>query len=96
MLFFFRYFPYTETIKTSDGLVIEGNTEHVMTPATDVEVNPVGEDGQPIPGARVTLECGDPPRSYIGRERDDGSHIFNDAVPETGREECEMTVEAPG
>ena len=74
----------------------EGNTNPVLTPATDVEVNPVGEDGQPITGAKVTLMCGDPPRSYNGVAGNDGTYIFKDAIPETGREDCEMTVEAPG
>ena len=67
-----------------------------MPPATDLVAKPVDEDGQPIPDATVNLECGEPPRSYNGNEQDDGTYVFNDAIPQNGNEECTMTVEAPG
>ena len=79
-----------------DGEVVKGTLNPTMTPAVDFVVKPQDESGETVPGSSVTLVCGDPPRSYSGKERDDGSHIFKDAIPETGREDCEITVEAPG
>ena len=74
----------------------DGNLNPKMPPATDLVVGPLDEDGQPIPEATVNLECGEPPRSYNGKEQDDGTHVFNYAIPQNGNEECTMTVEAPG
>ena len=76
--------------------MIDGDVNPIMTPATDVEVKPLDQDGKPIPGASVTLECGDPSRSYIGNEQNDGTYIFKDSIPQIGQEDCEMTVEASG
>ena len=76
--------------------MIEGNQNPVMPPATDLVVSPVDEDGQPISGATVTLECGEPPRSYNGKEQDDGTYVFSDAIPRSGQEDCTLTVKADG
>ena len=74
----------------------EGNTNPPMPSATDLVVGPLDEDGQPIPGATVNLECGEPPRSYNGKEQDDGTYIFENAIPKSGPEDCTLTVEADG
>ena len=74
----------------------EGITNPPMPPATDLVVGPVDEDGQPIPGATVNLKCGEPPRSYNGKEQDDGTYVFSDAIPKSGLEDCTLTVEADG
>ena len=75
----------------------EGSANPTMIPATDVEVKPLDEDGNPILGAKVILECGDPSRLYTGYdEEEDGTYIFIDAIPETGQEDCELAVETPG
>ena len=92
--------PNKKPISFDNGVVDEGTTNPTMTPATDVEVKPLDQDGNPIPGASVTLECGDPSRSYSGNEHPahehPGTYIFEDAIPQTGQEDCTMTVEAPG
>ena len=88
--------PDKMPLSFDNGEVDEGTTNPTMTPGTDVEVEPLDEDGKPIPGATVTLKCGDPPRTYTGREQVDGTYVFQDAVPQTGQEDCELTVEAPG
>ena len=67
-----------------------------MPPATDLVTKPLDKDGQPISGANVSMECGEPPRSYRGREQDDGTYVFNDAIPQSGQEDCTLTVEANG
>ena len=85
-----------DTIKTENGEVIDGNVNPTKKPGKSVEVKPTDEEGRPIQGANVTLECGDPPRSYIGDEQEEGLYIFKDAVPQNGQEECKMTVEADG
>ena len=90
-----RTLPHTQDFTTDDGEV-DGDLNPTMPPATDVEVKPVDEDGKPIQGATVTLECGDPSRSYTGKEVNDGTYIFKDAIPQTGQEHCTMSVEAPG
>ena len=73
-----------------------GGVNSTNTETTDVEVKPIDEEGRPIQGANVTLECGDSPRSYIGDEQEEGLYIFKDAVPQNGQEECKLTVEADG
>ena len=85
-----------QLIVTDDGEVIDGDVNPTIALATDLEVKPLDEDGTPVTGASVTLECGDPSRSYKGNEQDDGTYIFKDAIPQTGQEDCTMTVEAPG
>ena len=85
-----------DTIKTENGEVIDGNVNPTMKPGKSVEVKPTDEEGRPIQGANVTLECGDPPRSYIGDEQEEGLYIFKDAVPQNGQEECKLTVEDDG
>ena len=79
-----------------DGKVTDGDVNPTMPPATDLAVKPLDQDDNPIPGASVTLECGDPSRSYNGIEHDDGIYIFENAIPQTGQEDCTMTVEKPG
>ena len=74
----------------------DGNLNPEMPPATDLVARPLDEDGQPIPGATIILECGEPLRSYNGNQQDDGTYVFKDAIPQSGGEECTMTVEAPG
>ena len=74
----------------------EGNTNPPMPQAIDLVARPLDEDGQPITGATIILECGEPLRSYNGNEQDDETYVFYDAIPQNGDEECTMTVEAPG
>ena len=81
---------------TVDGKVIDGDVNPTLTPATDVEVKPLDQYGKPIETATVTLECGDPSRSYTGKEVDAGTYIFKDAIPQTGQEDCTMNFQAPG
>ena len=83
-------------IVTDGGKVIEGDLSPIITPGTDVQVRPQDEDGKPIPGANVTLVCGKPPRSYTGNEQEDGTYTFENAVPQSGHEDCTLTVEANG
>ena len=83
-------------IVTDDGKVIEGDLSPIIRPGTDVQVRPQDEDGKPIPGANVTLVCGTPPRSYTGNEQEDGTYILENAVPQSGQEDCTLTVEANG
>ena len=85
-----------QPIVTVDGKVTDGDINPTMPPATDLEVKPLDQYSKPIPGASVTLECGDPSRSYTGNEQDDGTYIFEDAIPQPGQEDCTLTVEAPG
>ena len=87
---------HTQDFEIDDGKVINGDLSPTIQPATDVEVKPINEDGKPIQGADVTLECGDPSRSYVGNEVGDGTYIFKDAIPQTGQEDCTLTVEASG
>ena len=58
-------------------MLTKGDPNPQITPATDLVATPMDEDGQPIPGATVKLECGEPPRSNIGNEQDDGTYVFN-------------------
>ena len=88
--------PDKKPLSFDNGEVDEGTTNPTMTPGSDVEVKPLDEEGNPIPGAKVTLECGVPPRTYTANDQGDGTYIFKDAVPQTGLEDCELTVEAPG
>ena len=81
---------------TKDGKVIEGDLGPIVVQGTDVQVRPEDENGKPILGANVTLECGNPPRSYTGNEQEDGTYIFENAVPLSGQEECTLAVEANG
>ena len=85
-----------QPIVTVDGKVTDGDVNPNMPPATDLEVKPLDQYGKPIPGASVTLKCGDPSSSYTGNEQNDGTYIFEDAIPQTGQEDCTLTVEAPG
>ena len=95
-LFCHRSVTNKQPIVTVDGKVTDGNINPTMPPATDLEVKPLDQYSKPIPGASVTLECGDPSRSYIGNEQNDGTYIFKDSIPQIGQEDCEMTVEASG
>ena len=87
---------HTQDLEIDDGKVIDGDLSPTMPLAIDVKVKPVDKDGEPVQGADVTLECGDPSRSYVGNEVGDGTYIFKDAIPQTGQEDCTLTVEAPG
>ena len=80
---------------TVDGDVINGNLNPAMTPAAGVEID---LDRPMAAGSRITLKCGDPPRSYRGftTSRDDGIYHFSNAVPSVGIEKCNLTVEGPG
>ena len=94
--FFYRTVTQIQNIETDDGVLTKGDPNPEMPPATDLVTKPLDEDGQPIPGATVNLECGEPPRRYSGKEQDDGTYVFNDAIPLSGREDCTLTIEAPG
>ena len=86
----------TGPIKTENGEVIDGNVNPTMKTGKDVEVKPVGDDGQPILGAKATLECQSPDRTHDGIEQEDGSYIFKDAIRANGSDKCVLTMEKPG
>ena len=75
--------PYKDTIVIKDGNVEESDKDKLtptLTPAAIVEVKPVGDDGQPIVGANVTLECQTPHRIHSGVEQADGSYTVPDRL----------------
>ena len=88
--------PDKKPLSFDNGEVDEGTTNPTMTPGSDVEVNPLDEDGKPISGANVTLKCGDPQRTYSANEQGDGSYIFKDAIRAKGTEKCVLKVEKSG
>lgn len=91
--------PYKDTIVIKDGNVEESDKDKLtptLTPAAIVEVKPVGDDGQPIVGANVTLECQTPHRIHSGVEQEDGSYKFKDAIRANGSDKCVLKVEKAG
>lgn len=88
--------PDKKPLSFDNGEVDDGTTNPTMIRGSDVEVTPLDEDGKPLPGANVTLKCGDPPRTYTGKEQGDGSYMFKDAIRAKGSDKCVLTVEKPG
>ena len=86
-----------EPISFIDGEVDEGSINPTLKRSgPSIKVNVPGEDGQSIPGTKVTLTCGQPPRSVKGTDDGFGTFEFQDAIPTEGTEECKIIVEAPG
>ena len=71
-------------------------TATVLQNFIDLIVKPLDKDGNPIQGANIILKCGSPPKRYSGIKQNDGTYLFKDAIPQSGREECTMIIEAPG
>ena len=95
-----RYLPKEEdTIVVKDGNVVDSDKDKLtptLIPTEDFEIKPVGDDGQPITGANVTLECHAPDRIHSGVEQADGSYTFKDAIRADGSDKCVLKVEKPG
>ena len=53
-------------------------------------------DGQPVEGAKVTIECGDPPQVFTAVEQSEGTYIFKDAISVPHDLECELIAEKDG
>ena len=84
-------------VSFDNGEVDEGTTNPTLTPSgPSIQINVPSEDGQPIPGANVTLICGHPPRSVHGIDQGHGTFKFEDVAPASGTEECKINVKAPG
>ena len=84
-----------QIIESTDGKVkaIEGP---LLKLAEDLHIKPVGEDDQPVRGAIADLRCGTSEKMHHGIEQSDGTYIFEDAIPASGTEECELTVKKEG
>ena len=91
--------PNEDVIVINDGEVDSADQEKLtppLIPAEDLKIQPTGDDGQPIVGANVTLECQDPDRNHVGVEEVDGAYTFKDAVRANGSDKCVIRVEKPG
>ena len=53
-------------------------------------------DRQPVEGAKVTIECGDPPQVFTAVEQSEGTYIFKDAISVPHDLECELIAEKDG
>ena len=91
--------PNEDDIVISDGKVDSADEEKLtppLAPAEDLTIQPKGDDGKPIVGANVTLECQDPDRTRVGVEEVDGAYTFKDALRANGSDKCVLRVEKPG
>ena len=89
-----RYVSTEQIIESTDGKVkdIEGPT---LKLAENLQIKLVGDDDQPVRGANVDLQCGNE-KIHDGIEQSDGTYIFEDAIPASGRDECELTAKKEG
>ena len=95
--FHLRYLPIQEPFSTDDGEVDEGTANPtLMKSGPPVNINLSGENGEPVTGATVTLNCGDPRRSQQGVEQGRGAYRVKDAVAARGYEDCDLVVEVSG
>ena len=91
--------PNEDVIVINDGKVDSADEEKLtppLVPAEDLTIQPKGDDGKPIVGANVTLECQDPDRTRVGVEEADGAYTFKDALRANGSDKCVLRVEKPG
>ena len=61
-----------------------------------IKVQPTDEDGNPLEGAEVTLQCEDPQIEFEAFEDPAGEYTFQQGIPGDGRMECELVVEKEG
>ena len=61
-----------------------------------IKVQPIDEDGNPLEGAEVTLQCEDPQIEFEAFEDPAGEYTFQQGIPGDGRMECELVVEKEG
>ena len=72
-----------------------------MQPGTTISVfgikaQPIDEDGNPLEGAEVTLQCKDPKGEFVAVEDPAGEYTFERGIPGDGRIECDLVVEKEG
>ena len=92
-----RYLPSQVLFSTDDGEVDDGTANPTLLKSgPPVNVNLSGENGEPVTGATVALNCGDPRRSQQGIEQGRGTYRVKDAVLARGHEDCDLVVEVPG
>ena len=101
-IYFLRDVIFTTNIDIEDiydttEVNIAATTTTTVTPGQPgIIALPVDEDGSPLEGAKVTLQCTDPPRDFIGVENSVGEYIFEYGIPGDGRIVCELAVEKEG
>ena len=81
----------TNTTPKQDGTTIPG-----IEVQPGIKVKPIDEDGNPLEGAEVTLQCEDPQIEFEAFEDPAGVFTFQQGIPGDGRMECELVVEKEG
>ena len=89
------YVPYEKIIESTDGNVKE-KEDPILKLAEDLQIKLVGDDGKPVRGADVELQCNTSQKIQSGIEQSDGTYIFKNAIPSSGKDECELIVKKEG
>ena len=81
--------------------IFEGNFLDVFVRFILWNIGPevlLSNDGQPVEGAKVTIECGDlrGMRVFTAMELSEGKYIFEDAISVPYELECELIAEKDG
>ena len=75
-------------------------TEKITTDKTQmapaIKTRPVDKDGNPLEGAKVTLQCNDPQGEFAAVEDPAGEYTFMEGIPGDGRIQCDLVVEKEG
>ena len=87
-------------IGDSDTKITEKSVQSRTTTMTTVQpgiiARPVNEDGTPLEGARVILQCTDPPGEFVAVENTAGEYAFGHGIPVDGPIDCELIVTKDG
>ena len=84
-------------LNNSDSTTVIDNITTDKTPmAPAIKTQPVDEDGNPLEGAKVTLQCKDPKGEFAAVENPAGEYTFKEGIPGDGRIQCDLVVEKEG
>ena len=89
------YVPHERIIESTDGKV-KDKEDPILKLAKDLQIKLVGNDGRPVRGADVELQCNTSKKIQSGIEQSDGTYIFENAIPASGKDECELIVKKEG